>query len=328
MPDRLFPYTPAVGRRNARMNAKPLKIIYIAGAGRSGSTLLSNILGQLPGAVTVGELYYLWERGMRENILCGCGASFRDCPFWRDVLNRAQAALGSDDVGRLLESGIHGARTRHIPFLLTAAGRQRFAAASRPFIRLLCHIYTAVQEKTGCDCLIDASKFPTYGFLLTQIPHVEVSIVHLIRDPRAVGFSWQRHKFNPDSGRLFGQMSTGRSAAIWNTWNIGAEILGRTLHNPDRYLRLRYESFIDQPRESLERIIQVAGLDVDPTSVVRDHTVAMKHGHTIAGNPVRFHNSMQLRPDVEWKTAMPVGKRTLTIAMTWPLLRRYGYSSG
>lgn len=307
------------------MNGNPLKVIYIAGAGRSGSTLLSNILGQLPGTVTVGELYYIWERGFRDNILCGCGTPFRDCEFWAGVLGRAQSAMGAGNVERLLESGVSGARTRHISYLLSESGREKYTAASKSFIELLCHIYTAIQEMTGSNCIIDASKFPSYGFLLTKIPNIEVTILHLVRDPRAVGFSWQRRKFNPDSGELFGRMSTGRSAAIWDAWNVGAEILERTLVPPHRFLRLRYESFIGEPHETLASIITTVGLEADPATVVRGRTVAMKQGHTIAGNPIRFNESMELRPDTEWQTAMPAGKRFLTAAMTWPLLLRYGF---
>jgi hypothetical protein len=308
------------------MGANPLKVIYIAGAGRSGSTLLSNVLDQFPGAYNIGELYYLWERGLQQNILCGCGLSFNECAFWTDVLNRAKTAMDIDDINEQFASGIKGARTRHIPYLLTEGGRQRFVAFSQPFIRLLCHIYTAIREKTGCDYIIDASKFPTYGFLLTQIPGVEVSVIHLIRDPRAVAFSWQRRKFNPDSGQLFGRMSAGRSAAIWVAWNIGAEVLGHSVQKPHRYVQLKYESFIERPLETLECIMDIVGLDVDPASVVRDNVVTIKSGHTIAGNPVRFQDSMRLRLDTEWKKAMPVSTRILTSVLTWPLLRRYGYS--
>jgi hypothetical protein len=193
---------------------------------------------------------------------------------------------------------------------------------------LLCHIYTAIREKTGCDYIIDASKFPTYGFLLTQIPGVEVSVIHLIRDPRAVAFSWQRRKFNPDSGQLFGRMSTGRSAAIWITWNIGAEVLGRSVQKPHHYVQLKYESFIERPHETLERITDIVGLEVDPVSILQDNVVTMRPSHTIAGNPVRFQDSMRLRLDTEWKKAMPASTRNLTSVLTWPLMRRYGYSIG
>lgn len=309
------------------MSSDRLKIIYIAGAGRSGSTLLSNVLGQLPGVVSIGELYYLWERGIQDNILCGCGNPFRDCEYWQEVLQCTGLSTGIENIPQAFANGVNGARTRHIPFLFTKGGRLRYATVSQPFINLLDHIFKAISQLTGCNCIVDASKFPSYGFLLTQIPNVEVSVIHLIRDPRAVGFSWQRRKFNPDSGELFGRMSISRSAAIWNSWNVGAEILGHTVLDRDRFLRLQYEQFINHPASSLERIINMARLDIDPKIVVQDQTVIMKQEHTIGGNPVRFNKSMTLKLDMDWQTAMPIFQQTLTTVITWPLLRRYGYPS-
>ena len=42
----------------------PTTVLYVAGAGRSGSTLLDNLLGQIPGFFSAGELRYVWERGL------------------------------------------------------------------------------------------------------------------------------------------------------------------------------------------------------------------------------------------------------------------------
>jgi hypothetical protein len=50
------------------------------------------MLGQLDGIWSVGELVHLWQRGVRENNLCGCGRRFRDCPFWRRVGEGAASA--------------------------------------------------------------------------------------------------------------------------------------------------------------------------------------------------------------------------------------------
>lgn len=304
-----------------------IQLIYIAGAGRSGSTLLSNILGQLPGAVSVGELYYLWERGLEDNILCGCGTPVRECAFWMRVLERTRELSGVQNVKAVLRAGVKNTRTRHMLWLQTGAGRRRFVSRSQPFIYLLQSMYRAIAEQTGCASIIDASKFPTYCYLLTQTPNIDVTVVHLIRDARAVGFSWQRRKYNPDADGLFGRMSTGRSALIWDVWNIGAEMM-RRFSPSERYYRLRYETFVEQPEQALGDIIRVAGLDARPENVITDGMVTMRQGHTIGGNPVRFERSMRLRLDTEWQRVMPTTKWALTTALTWPLLNRYRYQLG
>ena len=61
------------------------QVLYIGGMGRSGSTLLAYLLGQLQGYVVAGELKFIWQNGIRDNELCGCGAPFRECAFWQGV---------------------------------------------------------------------------------------------------------------------------------------------------------------------------------------------------------------------------------------------------
>src|ERR1700684_4694430 len=64
-------------------------VIYIAGTGRSGSTVLANILGEVEGLFAAGEVRYLWQRGLKEGRLCGCGLPVRECPVWSRVLAMA-----------------------------------------------------------------------------------------------------------------------------------------------------------------------------------------------------------------------------------------------
>src|SRR5438105_15565281 len=63
----------------------PTTVLFIGGEGRSGSTLLDRMLGQLPGFFSTGELREVWNRGLIENLDCGCGLSFRSCSFWTAV---------------------------------------------------------------------------------------------------------------------------------------------------------------------------------------------------------------------------------------------------
>ena len=49
--------------------------------------------------------------------------------------------------------------------------------------------------------------------------------------------------------------------------------------------------------------------------------------HALAGNPSRFKDGpIEIRRDDRWKTDQPRGQRAIVSLLTWPLLRRYGYS--
>src|SRR5512144_341593 len=102
----------------------PCKVLYLAGWQRSGSTILSNILGQLPGFFSAGEIYYLWDHLWQGNVPCGCGAPFRKCGLWDDVIQRAFSETGVDP-GRMKQLGVVGLRTRNVPRLAFAKPRRR-----------------------------------------------------------------------------------------------------------------------------------------------------------------------------------------------------------
>src|ERR1700704_6679072 len=94
-----------------------VRVLYIAGTGRSGSTLLANILGQVDGIFNAGEVRYIWERGMLENRLCGCGRRFADCPVWTEILSEAFGdARPVPGETSSLQSSL--TRVRHVPGLV------------------------------------------------------------------------------------------------------------------------------------------------------------------------------------------------------------------
>ena len=68
------------------LQASKVKVLYIAGYERSGSTLLHNVLGQLDGFFAAGELNEIWDRSLIENRRCGCGVPFKECEVWRGIL--------------------------------------------------------------------------------------------------------------------------------------------------------------------------------------------------------------------------------------------------
>ncbi len=93
-----------------------MKVIYITGWLRSGSTILGNVLNELPGVLHAGELHYLWKNGMLDsgtNSLCGCGEQIRQCALWSSVI----AAFGDDEPTQLARQMMAwqqaGLRTRH-----------------------------------------------------------------------------------------------------------------------------------------------------------------------------------------------------------------------
>jgi hypothetical protein len=299
-----------------------VKILAIAGAGRSGSTMIGNILGSVEGVFCGGEIRYVWERGLRDNRLCGCGEAFHDCPAWNAILRRAGCDPGAADVERLIAGATEGTRVRHVPRLLAGErwGWPRRAGQS-DYREQLCSLYHAIPAETGCPLVVDTSKLPTYTHVLTGLRDVDVFVVHLVRDPRATAYSWGRSKPLADGARAatMQRQSPGRSALLWDVWNATAAQLWRD--DPSHYLRVDYEEFALRPQGSIDAILRFAGHGADAASVFRDgRTVALAVNHTVAGNPDRLRRGdVRLRLDDEWAARMRRRDRLMVTALTAPV---------
>ena len=58
-----------------------VNIAYVGGWGRSGSTLLTRMLAEVPGFTAVGELRDVFLRGIIQDRVCGCGTAVgTSCP--------------------------------------------------------------------------------------------------------------------------------------------------------------------------------------------------------------------------------------------------------
>lgn len=303
-------------------------MLLIVGAGRSGSTLLSRILGQIDGFFAVGELAQIWQAGMTQNRMCGCGVRFSRCELWREILERAFGPEGVDAAAMLAEQR-HGVRVRQAPLMLFGS-RRPGKLANGPYGQRLGRLYATIAAVTGCWVVVDSSKLPLFGKILQTMGAIDLYVVHLVRDPRATAYSWARSKLEPDrrsAGYSAGYMvrfSALKSSALWAVYNAGASVLGR--HDRDRYLRLRYEDFVVSPRETVQRILRLVGDAESVTPFIDERTVTLAENHTVLGNPDRLSTGhMTISADVEWLTNLSRGSRVVSTLVTLPALHRLGY---
>jgi hypothetical protein len=306
------------------MSEKRRKVLYIAGNGRSGSTLLDSILGELPGFFAVGEVRQIWDEGMVENRLCGCGVPVLQCDVWREVLSHL-ATQNSFDGQRIAGLREQLAQTKRLARILTAPGQyhRRAVPGLEEFLNATDKLYQSIQHVTKCDVIVDSSKWPTYAFLLSLLQDVDLYVLHFVRDPRACAFSWTRGK-ELEPGRPMDIQTPFYSTAYWVVWNPVIRHLWR--RQGARYSFVRYEDFIANPRLTIENIVKFVGSDVKELPFLDDRTVTTARTHAISGNPTKFvKGPVRLKLDDEWKRRMPVGQRALVTAMTWPFLWRYGY---
>lgn len=309
------------------MGSERIKVLYIAGWGRSGSTILDNVLGQIDGLFSAGELRHIWVRGIIENRICGDGVRFHDSELWTSVL-KAAFPEGGVDARRTERQQQRATNPLRLPFLLTPGAASLAARASSGYLDRLAKLYQAIQSVTGCRVIVDSSKYPLYANVLLHVPIIQLFIVHLVRDSRAVAYSWRRRKRHPEMGTpeaLVQRHNPVKSALQWGILNAAARRLRARC--PNRYMLLRYEDFVREPRATLQGILRL--IDVSPESelpFVDERTVKLGESRAFSGNPGRFRTgAVKLQLDDEWKAQMNRGDRMAVTALTWPQLRRYKY---
>jgi hypothetical protein len=302
------------------------RVAYIAGAGRSGSTLLAMLLGAIPGCVSIGELRHIWRRGIQLNQLCGCGQTFRDCPFWSDVGDSAFGGWDNAPHARMLDLQRRIDRFRQLPRLATMPVAPGVRRMVDEYAANTGRVYRAVAEVAQAATVVDSSKSPTFAVILQRVPGIDPVVLHLIRDSRAVAHSWSRRRPMPEVVEGDAYMAIygpARAAIDWARSNVAIEAAGMA---GVASTRLRYEALVRTAPQELARLRSTLGLTAAQASLLAAPVVEVGVQHTVAGNPARFSgNQVQLRPDEEWKSSMTARDRRIVEGLTLPLLAAYGY---
>ncbi|MBI9044509.1 MAG: sulfotransferase [Anaerolineaceae bacterium] len=298
-----------------------VKVIYIAGCGRSGSTLIDRVLGQFPEIISLGELNKIWNYGFIQNRKCSCGEPFLECQFWQKVYEKMKDEVSSKDINELARLG------KKFYYYSDQNGFKFPPNLKHKIIAL----YRAIQEVSGEQIIIDSSKNALYAKILRTIPEIDLTVIHLVRDSRAVAYSLMRKKLLiPAEKSYMDQLLSWQSAIHWNQYNIFTELF--KIANRRKFLPLlRYEDFVKNPEEILEQVRSFVGLETNQTdsNFLEGKNVYLDQGHNISGNPMRFVNGeIEIALDQEWKKKLKRTDKFLVTLLTFPLLLKYGYIAG
>jgi Sulfotransferase family len=292
--------------------ADRIKVVYIAGTGKTGSTLLGKLLGQVEGFVDVGELVNI-DAQFDQNQKCGCGAAVGNCRFWGEVLNK-----GIGGIDKLERKPWRRLKTRYLPALFLP-GARRFL--TRHFHQLY-RLHQAVHDIGKARVVVDSSKSAFYGAVLALFPGVDVYTVHLVRDVRASEGSMYRLK--QEGSTKFGGRSTWWNSVRWMIVNLLTEWAAKRVRSP--YRLVRYEDLTSDPKKTLSDILEFLSEGQSKLTFIEGHTAILGKTHTVAGSAVRFKESpIELRLDERWRSSLPERNRAVVDGLTRRFRQRYGY---
>ena len=284
-------------------------VAFIVAWERSGSTLLTQLLGEMDDTFGMGEVHHLLRPASAPRVICGCGRNATECEIWSRVISHMSC---HDEV----------AATRRADYTTTLQRLHRIIR-ERPddeiekYIAATRYLYLKTAEISETSRLIDSSKAPSIAAISLRTG-LDVRVVHLVRDVRATVYSGSRPKF------AHIRRPPIYVAQRWTAWNLAAEWIRSNY--PEQYLVVRYEDLAGSPRPSLHRIAEFIGGSFTTPVVNDDGAASLRPGHQVGGNTVRFQSgTVHIAEDDEWKLALPQPAGIMATAIGAPLLRRYGY---
>jgi hypothetical protein len=285
---------PPRSERSQPAHAETPKIIYVMGAGRSGSTILG---------VTLGNCANLFYAGELDNWLMRSGVPQLDAAeqtrFWgrvRDDVDGA-AELFGNEASRYLERSMALFRVHGWP------ARRRLRERYR---RIAVDLYRAVTHASGMTYIVDTSHYPLRAHELQQLSDIELYLVYLVRNPQSVVASFNRHDV-----AQYTKSTLTTNAYLWLTNLLSVLVFLR--HPRKRRLFVPYEDFIQDPDGVLRRILDGAGAPV----VLPDFS-SLKPGIPFQGNRLIKSEVIALTSD-----AAPPPQRsriTAVLQLPWALV--------
>ncbi len=320
------------------------RLAYILAASHSGSTLLCMMLAGHPDVCTAGELKAT-GLGDPDRYLCSCGRPIRRCPFWRQVADAMRrrgfdfditcsgtdfSAVPSRYARRLLRP-LHRGRLletiRDAGLALSATWRSHLPRTQATNAALA----ETLRDLCGARLVVDSSKIALRLKYLLRNPDLDVKVVRLVRDGRAVAATHLDPAAYADASepalrgggygasRRSERKSIRDAAEEWRRSNEEAEELLAGLP-PARWTQARYEDLCCDPAGALDRLHRFLG--VDPAAAVRDFRSLPRH---VIGNGMRLDRTSAVRLDERWKTVLRPADLAVFDSVAGQMNRRYGY---
>ena len=303
-----------------------VKVLYIVGFRRTGSTLLDIVLGSHSEIESTWELARISHCYWIHNRYCSCGKRTYSCPFWSQVRQTWIERVGKEGAAEYakLQEVFHSYRT--LPRMLIE--KYRPSPQFREYASLNRALFDAIREVSGKPVVLDSSKNRVRALAFSMTPGIDLHLVHLVRDARGVAAS-QKKSFQKNEragiSREHKAQSVWSSSILWVAANLLSEFVCSQL-DQSKTVRVRYEDFISAPKYVLDSIGRLVHLDLTEVTEAISAGEAMQVGHNVGGNHLRMKDNVRMEPAVgRWKGALSAREQEVIWLLTGWLMKRYGY---
>ncbi|WP_274475259.1 hypothetical protein [Mangrovimonas aestuarii] len=258
---------------------KELQVIYIAGNGHSGSTLLDIMLGNASNDIfSAGELSFIVRDSIMEEY-CSCKTLIPKCDIWAAIFAEWE-------------------RKRKVSYKEYQSLRHKFER-NKTLLRLLKNIYFpgedfkayllatkalfyAIHKVTGANIIIDSSKNAGRIPILKRI--VDTQVIHICRDFKGVLNSAKKaSKKDIEAGveEDFPVRGSKKTLIDWILNNTLCEFFCRGV----KHYKLKYAVYIKHPDELIK---------INPIFEGLQSKAPYSAPHMLAGNKMRLNQQIKV----------------------------------
>ena len=278
-------------------------LIYIMGAGRSGTTALATFLGNSREIQNIGEMHQFFDY-LNKNKECSCGTLFTECKFWNEKLS--PELLNSSFKNRVLSEKMesHSSIIKHLFKLFT---KQELEQYSSIHFKILEQISINNDKKI----ILDSSKYIGRALSLNNLKDFDLKVIYVVRDVRGVINSFlkkvqtTKHPLNTILYYLI-----VNSAASF----IATFILKR------KVIKIKYEDLVDKPIFLFERLENFLKLDLTDVKSNIKNKKLFEIGHIVGGNRIRSNKNIYLKKDAMWMENFNLIERSIYYILAAPIM--------
>lgn len=319
-------------------------LVYIVSASHSGSTLLAMLLNSHADICSVGEMK-ISNLGDSEYYRCSCQKMIRECRFWKSIKTEMESRGFDFDVSNA-GTDLQQISSEYVKRLLRPLHRSTGLEYFRDLLLCVSPVWRksyplwqqqnlafaeSVLETSGNKVIVDSSKTGIRLKYLLKISGLDVRVIRLIRDGRAVALtymdSWKFADAREPSLRGGGnatvshqQKSMEQAAIEWRRSNEEAESILSSLGD-DQSIQIRYEDLCQNTAATLGAVTDFLGLDTGS-----DYASFRSAPHHVIGNGMRLDNTSEVRLDDRWRKFLSQAELGVFERIAGEHNRRYGYA--
>lgn len=291
------------------MNQSSQPLIFITGASRSGTTLMSFILRQHQEIHGLNELQIFgqfWVPGDAE-----LNSAER--------INALSWVYAREELGILLAKPTQ----HHIDKAETVVSKHAGDTASL-FAKALTGIANNIDKRIACE------QTPRNIFYAEQLlkTYPNAHVIHMLRDPRAVTASqknrWKRRSLATEKSNVpLLQMLKVRvnyhPYTVCKMWNKASEIADKLQHH-DRFHIVSFEQLLESPKETLETLCDQIGVDFQPSML---NVRQINSSHVSGKDPKAV--GLQTNAISTWRNLLSPSERQIVETRCAKWINKFGY---